>query len=111
MRQRLKKITFRQRLINWLQQGDESKEGNAGMIQNPLVSSRGSEDDYYGLSTEKNAVRFTVHRATGGYVVESRFYDEKQDRNNYNLHIITKDEDFAKELGHAVFMDLMKNQN
>ena len=57
-----------------------------------------------------DTISFTVHPASGGYVVESSFYDEKADRHKRSLHIITSQEDFSEELGKAVFMDMLKNR-
>jgi hypothetical protein len=57
-----------------------------------------------------DTVNFAVHPASGGYVVESSYYDEKNDRNHRQLHIITSQEDFSEELGKAVFMDMLRNR-
>lgn len=62
------------------------------------------------LDRHNNTVTFSVHPASGGYVVESAYYNEREDRHMRGLHIITSEEDFAKELGNAVFMDLLKNR-
>lgn len=62
------------------------------------------------LDRHNNTVTFSVHPANGGYVVESSFYSEREDRHQRALHIITSQEDFAQELGHAVFMDMLKNR-
>jgi len=60
------------------------------------------------LDRHTNTVQFSVHPASGGYVVESSFYNEREDRHERNLHIITSQEDFSKELAQAVFMDMLK---
>ena len=62
------------------------------------------------LDRHNDTVTFSVHPASGGYVVESAYYNEREDRHMRGLHIITSEEDFAKELGNAVFMDLLKNR-
>ena len=62
------------------------------------------------LDRHNNTVTFSVHPASGGYVVESSYYNEREDRHMRGLHIITSEEDFAKELGNAVFMDILKNR-
>lgn len=62
------------------------------------------------LDRHNDTVTFSVHPASGGYVVESAYYNEREDRHVRGLHIITSEEDFAKELGNAVFMDLLKNR-
>lgn len=62
------------------------------------------------LDRHNNTVTFSVHPASGGYVVESAYYNEREDRHMRGLHIITSEENFAEELGNAVFMDLLKNR-
>lgn len=62
------------------------------------------------IDSEHESVHFTVHRASGGYVVETCFYDNRKDHNHRSLHIITSQEDFSDELGKAVFMELLKNR-
>jgi len=62
------------------------------------------------LDRHNNTVTFSVHPASGGYVVESSYYNEREDRHQRGLHIITSEEDFAKELAHAVFMDMLKTK-
>ena len=55
-----------------------------------------------------STVRFEVIKASGGYVVSSRVYDRRTDRNNNTLHIIRDDEDFNEALGKIVTMESMK---
>lgn len=62
------------------------------------------------LAEDSGTVSFTVHTASGGYVVESSYYDEHKDRTERTLHIITSQEDFSSELGKAVFMALLKSK-
>jgi len=80
------------------------------MHKNAVLASSSMSRNSQILGGDRQQVNFTVHTATGGYVVESSFYDEKHDRHNRNLTIITSQEDFAEELGKAVFMDLIRNR-
>lgn len=63
-----------------------------------------------GLSHGHDSIKFTIHKASGGYVLESVYYDEGTDRRYHNLHIISSEEDFNEELGKAVFMDLLRKK-
>jgi len=94
-------MNWKMRLAQWLMRHEqETKEAN-------LViggSHRGRILDH-----DRHAVNFTIHKASGGYVVESTFYDEKRDQHNRSLHIITNQEDFSEELGKAVFMEMLKH--
>jgi len=62
------------------------------------------------LDNDRNAVNFTIHHASGGYVVETNYYDKRNDNHLRSLHIITSQEDFSEELGKAVFMEMLKNR-
>ena len=62
------------------------------------------------LDNDRNAVNFTIHHASGGYVVETNYYDNRKDEHNRSLHIITSQEDFSEELGKAVFMEMLKHR-
>lgn len=53
-------------------------------------------------SINSNGMNFTVYRANGGYVIETRMYDKKHDENNLTLHIITVDKDLGEELGKII---------
>lgn len=93
--------TLRTKLGNWIL-GTKPEKNIFGMVIQP--SNRRS------LADDSDTVSFTVHTACGGYVVESSYYDEKQDRTERTLHIITSQEDFSTELGRAVFMALLKSK-
>lgn len=51
---------------------------------------------------ESRGLNFTIHRANGGYVLETRVYDGKYDRTNMSLHIITDDQPLGDEIGKIV---------
>jgi hypothetical protein len=95
--------TLRIKLANWLLGSKPEQKNNIfGMTIEP--SRRRS------IAEDSGTVSFTVHTASGGYVVESSYYDEKNDRTERTLHIITSQEDFSTELGKAVFMSLLKSK-
>jgi hypothetical protein len=83
----------------------KKKRGN-----NDLILTSASHVESNNLSHGHDPIKFTVHKASGGYVVETSYFDEKTDRQYYNLHIITDEEDFNQELGKAVFMDMLKRR-
>lgn len=47
-------------------------------------------------------INFSVYRADGGFVVETRQYDRKRDENNISLHVITDDRDLGQEIGKII---------
>ena len=68
--------------------------------KNRLVS-RSDIDSEDGLS-------ITVRKAIGGKIVSFRHYDNKQDRTNYKLYVVSDDLDFDKELGKMITMESMR---
>jgi hypothetical protein len=53
-------------------------------------------------------LNFTLHRAVGGYIFESKKYNEKTDRHENTLYMIHEDEDFAKQVAQAIMLEQMK---
>lgn len=62
-----------------------------------------------GRSIDSNGMNFTVYRASGGHVIETRKYDRKRDTNDHNLHIITDDKDLGEELGKIITFENLRS--
>lgn len=88
------KLTFRQRIKNWLMR-DELEEDI------PQLVTAGD-----GLSSE--GMRLQIYRANGGYVIETRSYDSHKDRHFNTMHVITEDQDLGECLGKIVMMEALK---
>jgi len=101
------KEKIRYRFARWLLR-DEDGPQPSEKYSNQLVSNRSSRAS--GLDRHDGTINFTIHPASGGYVVETQYYDRKADDHKRTLHIITSQEDFSEELGKAVFMDLLKHR-
>jgi hypothetical protein len=93
---------LRQKLQNFLhpqypQDGDvvETKSHRRNVIV------RGSSLDSRGMS-------FTIHMASGGYVLEYSSYDDKTDRHNHNLHIIPSDQDMGQGIAHIITLEMLR---
>jgi hypothetical protein len=61
-----------------------------------------------GRSIDSNGMNFTVYRANGGHIVETRHYDRKRDSNDHSLHIITDDKDLGEEIGKIITFERLK---
>jgi hypothetical protein len=55
-----------------------------------------------------NPITFRVQAVSGGTLVETRWYDPKQDENERKLHIVTGEENLAEAIGRIVTMELLK---
>jgi hypothetical protein len=88
------KLTLKQRLRNWLLESPDEP-----MSQDVYV-----EED----KLQSDGMRLQVYRASGGYVVETRSYDRRSDRNNNTMHVITDDQDLGQALGKIVMMEALR---
>ena len=91
------KLTWRQRLRNWFNKDLNDMDIAEIAIQDEPPGGLGGE-----------GMRFQLYRASGGYVVETRYYDQKSDRNHYNLYIIKEDEDVGNAIGKIITMESLK---
>jgi hypothetical protein len=53
-------------------------------------------------------MRFEVHKASGGFVIETRFYDRKSDMHHNKIYVITEDKDLGTEIGKIITMESMR---
>jgi hypothetical protein len=90
------KLTIRQRLRNWILNDDVETDysGNSICVEERSLSSDG--------------MKFELFRANGGYIVETRYYDSKSDRNHNKLYIIKDENDIGEELGKIITMESLR---
>ncbi len=87
------KLTFKQRIRNWLN-NDDYEQDVPQLVEADRLSSEG--------------MRLQIYRASGGYVVETRNYDQIKDRSFHTMHVITEDQDLGDALGKIVMMEALK---
>jgi hypothetical protein len=97
---------FKRKVAEWatreLREEAAYSNQTAGLAIPKGLSSRNN------IGSNNNKLHFAVYKAQGGHVVEFNHYDQKTDRHYEALHIITDQEDFAKELGNIVFMECLQ---
>jgi hypothetical protein len=89
------KLSWKQRFRNWLNSDYDSDKPEVGQDIEPS-----------GVSSE--GMRFQLYRASGGYVVETRYYDQKNDRSHNKLYIIRDDQDVGEEMGKIITMESLR---
>lgn len=52
--------------------------------------------------------RFTLTKASGGTIINTRRYDNRKDRADGDLYIITDDQNLSEEVGKIVSMEMLK---
>lgn len=89
-------FSIKQRLRNWL-------------MNDPYEEVCVSVDDDSDLSIRDhdNTINFNVVSASGGRIVQVRYYDRKTDRHSNKLHIVTPDENLAEALAHILTIESM----
>lgn len=89
------KLNLRQKIRNWLLADDDSPELNYEAIREiPCIESEG--------------MRFTVYKASGGFVIETRTYDRRKDENVSKMYVITESQDLGQELGKIITMETLR---
>ena len=53
-------------------------------------------------------MRFTLTRAQGGYIINTRRYDKINDRNEGTVYILTDDQNLSEEMGKIVSMEMLR---
>jgi hypothetical protein len=54
-------------------------------------------------------LRFTIMKANGGVILQSRRYDRRRDESDSSTYIITDDEPYAERIGQIVSMEILKS--
>ena len=57
---------------------------------------------------DTNCIRFKVFKANGGTVVQTDYYDRKNDRQYNNLHVIVDGQDLGTEIGKIITYESLK---
>jgi hypothetical protein len=91
------KRTLKQKLRSWLLDEETSPPNDDICI----------DENSFNLSRERS-IKFEIHNANGGRVVQTRRYDAQKDRHFENLYIITSDQDFGRELDKILTMEALR---
>ena len=90
------KLTFKQRIRNWLMKDDELEYGNAIAI------------DSEGPNIQSQGFRLNVYTASGGTIVETTKYDRQKDDHRHSLHVVTDEKDLGEELAKIITMESLR---
>jgi hypothetical protein len=75
------------------------KNGSYAMINEEPISSLHSEA----------TLNFTLHPATGGYILQFSTYNITKDERHTKLHIITTDQDLGERIGQIISFELLRS--
>ena len=94
--ERTMKLTFKQRIRNWLMKDDED-------YSNQLISV-----DSEGPNIQSQGFRLNVYSASGGTIVETTKYDRQKDDHRHSLHVVTDDKELGEELAKIITMESLR---
>ena len=98
LEKRRMKRTLKQRFKDWLFDDGPPDHSNEIRI----------DEDSVQISRE-TSVRFEIHQASGGRVVQTRRYERHKDRHIEGLYIITPEQDFGREIDKIITMESLKS--
>jgi hypothetical protein len=83
---------IKKRLRNWALKDDDHHIVKLSCVDEP----------------DTECIRFKVFRASGGTVVQTDYYDRKNDRQYNSLHVIVEGQDLGQELGKIITYESLK---
>jgi hypothetical protein len=90
------KLTFKQRIRNWLMNDDELEYGNAIAL------------DSEGPNIQSQGFRLNIYSASGGTIIETTKYDRQKDDHRHSLHVVTDDKELGEELAKIITMESLR---
>lgn len=102
MRKLLKKF------VTWVMRDDYEQDVPVSELR-PGRKIRMSTVSAREVEIRSSGMTFNLYAAEGGTVIETTFYDQKNDRNDHRLYIIPDGEDFTNTLGQIVSMERIKS--
>ena len=109
---------FKKLVASWARQGSNYEEyeeekpsrevvawnSNMKSSKGTLAGPRVCEDiDAFG-----EPVRFTLNKASGGFIISTRRYDNRADRTVGDNYIITNDQDLGAEISKIITLEALK---
>lgn len=99
---------LRIRLRNWLNNDSEESVEDRQPLSNKIRGRGLRSTDGDDLNDHNEPLRFNVYNASGGKVVEIRYYDRKKDHWATSLYVVNSDENFGDNIGKIIFMEMLK---
>lgn len=92
-------------ISNWLNRKLSSNSLRSKMANDVWGTPKGSNGN---TMLHSQGISFTLYNASGGYVVELRGYDAKQDEHIVSLHVIPNKDDLGQSLSHIITLEMLR---
>ena len=90
------KLTFKQKLRNWLMDDSDDYSGNVISV------------DSEGPNIQSQGFRLNVYGAAGGTIIETTKYDRQKDDHRHSLHVVTDDKELGEELAKIITLESLR---
>lgn len=98
------------KFVNWINNyGSVQLIGHNESTRSKRRKNAFASDAAVEANIRSNGMSFNLYAAEGGTVIETSFYNDKQDRNENRLYIIPEGENFNDVLGQIVSMERMRS--
>ena len=92
------KLTFKQRIRNWLMNDDSETDYSGNLIS----------VDSEGPNIQSQGFRLNIYSASGGTIIETTKYDRQKDDHRHSLHVVTDDKELGEELAKIITMESLR---
>jgi hypothetical protein len=99
---------FKSMIVKWVREDwDNARDQQEDCYPNTKMSLGNAISTRSGIDSEPT-LQFKVYSAVGGKVVEFNRYDPKTDRNDRQVYIIGKDEDFGEKIAKISMLEVLR---
>jgi hypothetical protein len=99
---------FKSMIVKWVREDwDNARDQQEDCYPNTKMSRGNTISTRSGIDSEPT-LQFKVYSAVGGKVVEFNRYDPKTDRNDRQVYIIGKDEDFGEKIAKISMLEVLR---
>ena len=98
---------FKKMVIKWVREDWDNARDQPEYAASPKLSRSNSVSTGRGIDSDPT-LQFKVYSAVGGKVVEFNRYDPKTDRNDRQVYIIGKDEDFGEKIAKISTLEVLR---
>ena len=99
---------FKRIVVKWVREDwENARDQPEDCYPSPKLSRANSVSTGRGIDSDPT-LQFKVYSAVGGKIVEFSRYDPKTDRQDRQIYIIGKDEDFGEKISRISTLEVMR---